>query len=213
MDLVEKKIGEYCERYSTPEPELLKELDRQTHLRTLLPNMLSGPLQGAFLSMVSRMMAPARILEIGTFTGYAALCLAEGLTEHGILHTIEVNEEMEPIIQEFFDKSPLRYKLRLHIGDAKTIIPALNESFDIVFIDAAKLEYAQYYDLVFPFVTKGGYIIADNVLWSGKVTAEKHDKDTAAIHAFNQKVLNDARTESFILPLRDGLNIVRKISD
>lgn len=213
MDLVDKKIGEYCERMSSPESALLQELDRQTHLRTLLPNMLSGHLQGAFLSMISKMISPHRILEIGTFTGYAALCLAEGLTENGLLHTIEVNEELEPIILEFFSKSTQKDKLRLHIGDAKSIIPALGEKFDLVFIDAAKLEYSKYYDLVFPFVNKDGYIIADNVLWSGKVISDKQDKDTAAIHAFNEMLRNDERVENFILPLRDGLNIIRKISD
>lgn len=213
MDLVDKKTGEYCERMSAPESDLLATLNRQTHLRTLLPNMLSGHLQGAFLSMVSNMMAPRRILEIGTFTGYAALCLAEGLTQDGMLHTIEVNEEMEPMILEFFEKSGLNHKLQLHIGDAKNIIPALGEKFDLVFIDAAKQEYEQYFDLVVPYVNKGGYIIADNVLWSGKVTLEKHDKDTAAIHAFNEKVLADNRVENYILPLRDGLNIARKITD
>ncbi|MBL7831718.1 MAG: class I SAM-dependent methyltransferase, partial [Saprospiraceae bacterium] len=199
--------------FSSPESSLLTELTRQTHLRTLLPNMLSGHIQGAFLSMISKMMTPNRILEIGTFTGYASLCLAEGLAEKGVLHTIEVNEELEPFILNFFSKSLFAQQIKLHIGDAKEIISSLNEIFDLVFIDAAKLEYSAYYDLVFPSVKIGGYIIADNVLWSGKVINEKHDKDTAAIHSFNDKVNKDSRVENYILPLRDGLNIIRKISE
>jgi caffeoyl-CoA O-methyltransferase len=213
MDLVNKKLGEYCSAFSSPESSLLTELTRQTHLRTLLPNMLSGHIQGAFLSMISKMMTPNRILEIGTFTGYASLCLAEGLAEKGVLHTIEVNEELEPFILNFFSKSLFAQQIKLHIGDAKEIISSLNEIFDLVFIDAAKLEYSAYYDLVFPSVKIGGYIIADNVLWSGKVINEKHDKDTAAIHSFNDKVNKDSRVENYILPLRDGLNIIRKISE
>lgn len=212
MDLVDKKLGDYCALWSKEESPLLKEINRQTHLQTLLPNMLSGHLQGMFLSMISKMIAPKCILEIGTFTGYSAICLAEGLSENGILHTIEVNEEMEPMISDIFEKSENKYKIKLHIGDAKTIIPDLNEMFDLVFIDAAKLEYAQYYDLVFPFVKLGGWIVADNVLWSGKVVNEKHDKDTTAIHGFNEMIKNDSRVENFILPLRDGLNIIQKIS-
>lgn len=213
MDLVDKKLGDYCALWSKEESPLLKEINRQTHLQTLLPNMLSGHLQGLFLSMISKMLAPKRILEIGTFTGYSAICLAEGLSENGILHTIEVNEEMEPLISDKFEKSENKHKIKLHIGDAKTIIPSLKESFDLVFIDAAKLEYSQYYDLVFPFVKLGGWIVADNVLWSGKVVGDKHDKDTMAIHGFNEMVKNDGRVENFILPLRDGLNIIQKISE
>ena len=213
MDLVEKKLSEYCTDLSKPENDLLRDLTRQTHLRTLLPNMLSGHIQGAFLSMISRMMCPEKILEIGTFTGYAALCLAEGLSPSGCLHTIEVNEELQPMILEYFSRSPFADRITLHIGDAKKIIPQMEDRFDLVFIDAAKLEYAAYYDLVFPRLNTGGYIIADNVLWSGKVAGEKHDKDTAAIHAFNEKVLHDERVDNYILPLRDGLNIIRKISD
>lgn len=213
MDLVDKKLGDYCALWSKEESPLLKKINRQTHLQTLLPNMLSGHLQGLFLSMISKMLAPKRILEIGTFTGYSAICLAEGLSEEGILHTIEVNEEMEPLISDIFEKSDNKHKIKLHIGDAKTIIPDLNEMFDLVFIDAAKLEYSQYYNLVFPFVKLGGWIVADNVLWSGKVVNDKHDKDTMAIHGFNEMVKNDGRVENFILPLRDGLNIIQKISE
>ncbi len=213
MDLVEKKLSEYCSQMSKPESDLLKDLTRQTHLRTILPNMLSGHLQGAFLSMISRMVNPERILEIGTFTGYASLCLAEGLSENGILHTIEANEELEPFIREYFSKSDYCEQIELHIGDAKQIITMLDDAFDLVFIDAAKLEYAAYYDLVFEKLKIGGYIVADNVLWSGKILNEKHDKETAAIHAFNEKVLRDERVDNYILPLRDGLNIIHKISD
>lgn len=213
MDLVDKKLGDYCALWSKEESPLLKEINRQTHLQTLLPNMLSGHLQGMFLSMISKMLTPKRILEIGTFTGYSAICLAEGLSEDGILHTIEVNEEMEPLISVVFEKSENKHKIKLHIGDAKTIITNLKESFDLVFIDAAKLEYAQYYDLVFPFVKLGGWIVADNVLWSGKVVQETHDKDTTAIHGFNEMVKKDSQVENFILPLRDGLNIIQKISE
>jgi caffeoyl-CoA O-methyltransferase len=211
MHLVSQEIENYIEQYSAAENEVLLELSRETHLKIQMPQMLSGNIQGKFLEMISCMVQPKRILEIGTFTGYSAICLAKGLTDDGLLYTIDVNEELQPMCAKYFAKANLSSKIKHLIGDAQKIIPELNETFDLVFIDADKVNYSNYYDLVFDKVRKGGYIIADNVLWSGKVIEEKKDKDTLAIHQYNQKVSSDTRVTNFILPLRDGLNIVQKL--
>ena len=210
MHLVSAALENYVEQFSSKEDEVLSELTRETHLKVQMPQMVSGHVQGLALEFIAQLIQPKRILEIGTFTGYSAICMAKGLTADGILHTIDVNEELQPMCARYFTKAGLADKIIHHIGDARQIIPTLNETFDLVFIDADKANYSTYYDLVFDKVRVGGYIIADNVLWSGKVAEEKKDKDTLAIHSYNQKVANDSRVKSFILTLRDGLNIVRK---
>ncbi len=211
MHLVSAEIEQYIEQHSSAEHKVLQELNRETHLKVQMPQMLSGHLQGQFLAMVTGMLQPKRILEIGTYTGYSGICLANGLGEDGILYTIDINEELQPMIETYIAKAGLTKKVKQLIGDAQQIIPTLNETFDLVFIDADKVNYSTYYDLVFDKVRTGGYIIADNVLWSGKVVLEKKDKDTLAIDSYNKKVLADKRVETFILPLRDGLNIARKL--
>ena len=203
-------LEEYIKNNSTAEDDVLRELSRETFLKVQMPQMLSGHLQGFFLEFISHMIQPGRILEIGTFTGYSAICMAKGLVSDGVLYTIDVNEELRTMAEKYFAKAGLADKIKLLTGDARRIIPDLNETFDLVFIDADKLNYGAYYDLVFDKVRPGGYIIADNVLWSGKVVEEKKDKDTQAIDAYNKKVKEDKRVKSFILPLRDGLNIAQK---
>lgn len=211
MNFVSEEINAYCEASSKPQADVLKELERETHLNMLYPQMLSGHLQGKFLSMVSVLLQPQAILEIGTFTGYSAICLASGLSEGGVMHTIEADEELEGTILRFFKKAGVEKKIMLHIGKAAEVIPTLNMQFDLVFIDADKESYPLYYDLVFDKVRKGGFIIADNALWSGKVLNEKRDAETSGIHTFNQKALNDNRVENVLLPLRDGVMLVRKL--
>ncbi len=211
MHLVSAEIEQYIEQNSSPEEAVLKELNRETYVKVQMPNMLSGHLQGQFLEMLSRMQQPKRILEIGTFTGYSGLCLAKGLAEDGLLYTIDINEELQAMVEQYIAKAALSDKVKQLIGDARQIIPTINETFDLVFIDADKINYSTYYDLVFDKVRPGGYIIADNVLWSGKILAEKKDKDTTAIDEYNKKIASDKRVETFILPLRDGLNIARKL--
>ncbi|HRG87647.1 MAG TPA: O-methyltransferase [Chitinophagales bacterium] len=210
MHLVSAALESYVEQYSSKEDEVLGELTRETHLKVQMPQMVSGHIQGLALEFITQLIQPKRILEIGTFTGYSAICMAKGLTDDGVLHTIDVNEELQPMCAKYFTKAGLADKIVHHIGDARQIIPTLSETFDLVFIDADKANYCTYYDLVFDKVRPGGYIIADNVLWSGKVIEEKKDKDTLAIHSYNEKIANDTRVKSFILTLRDGLNIVRK---
>jgi len=206
-------IESYCEAHTTTESELLYRLNRETHLRTLRPRMLAGQLQGKFLSMVSKMIKPLNILEIGTFTGYSALCLAEGLLENGELHTIEIDEELEEMISKYFQHSIHKNKLHLHIGNALEIIQTLNKTWDLVFIDAEKTEYLHYYEMVFPFVKNGGFILADNVLWSGKVIGRvaENDWETKAVMAFNDFVQNDPRVDNVLLPVRDGVMLVEKL--
>lgn len=212
MEFIAPEIDEYCGEHTSPENELLSKLNRETHAKVLQARMLSGHLQGRFLAMLSQMIQPNNILEIGTYTGYSALCLAEGLTENGKLITLDVNEELETFVRNFFKESPLNNKIDFRIGNALEIIPTLTVTFDLVFIDADKLNYANYYDLVFEKVRKGGFIISDNVLWSGKVADRtKNDKDTLAIRAFNKKLHDDNRVENILLPIRDGLLVVRKI--
>jgi caffeoyl-CoA O-methyltransferase len=205
-------ILKYAEEHSSPEPDLLKELNRETHVKMVYPRMLSGHLQGRLLSMISRMVRPERILEIGTFTGYSAICLAEGLNEIGQLHCIEINPEFEEIILKYFRKASISDMISLHIGDARKIIPEMDEVFDIVFLDADKEQYTEYYKLVFDKVRPGGYILADNVLWGGKVLNKESvkDKETEGIKEFNNFVMNDSRVEQILLPFRDGIMVIRK---
>lgn len=212
MEFISDELDEYCFAHTSTENEILSKLNRETHAKVLQPRMLSGHFQGRFLSMLSHMIRPMNILEIGTYTGYSALCLAEGLQEDGKLLTIDVNEELEDFVRGFFNQSPLKAKIEFRIGNAAEIIPTLTQTFDLVFIDADKLNYDKYYDLVFDKVRQGGYIISDNVLWSGKVAdSSKKDKDTVSIRAFNQKLHEDPRTENILLPIRDGLIVVRKL--
>jgi len=211
--LIDEQIELYCESHTSSESDLLHRLNRETHLKILRPRMLSGHLQGKFLSMISKMIKPVNILEIGTFTGYSALCLAEGLPPNGALHTIEIDEELEEIITKYFNLSIHKEKLHLHIGSALEIIPILNKVWDLVFIDAEKTEYLQYYETVLPYVKKGGFILVDNVLWNGKVTEPiaENDAETKAIVTFNDFVQNDPRVENLFLPLRDGLLFIEKL--
>lgn len=212
MDFIDKEIEKYSLKHSQEESDVLKKLNRETHAKVIQPRMLSGHLQGNLLSMLSKMIAPKQILEIGTYTGYSAICLAQGLQENGKLHTIDINEELEKMIRSFVEDAGLSNKINYYIGDALEIIPTIKETLDIVFIDADKKNYAAYYDLVFDKVRSGGYIIADNVLWSGKVLDEANlmDGDTKAIDMFNKKVHADNRVEHMLLPVRDGLMIARK---
>lgn len=197
--------------HSEDEPELLRELSKETWQKVLAPRMLSGHYQGRLLAMLSKMINPTRILEIGTYTGYSALCLAEGLTEKGILHTIDKNEELAGFQQLFFDRSPYKDQIVKHVGNALEIIPSLEEKFDLVFIDADKSNYSNYFDLVIDQMNPGGIILSDNVLWSGKVLeeVEENDVDTEQILLFNKKVKEDKRVETILLPIRDGLSLCR----
>jgi caffeoyl-CoA O-methyltransferase len=210
---IDAEIYDYAEAFTTEESPVLKKLNRETHVNILFPRMLSGKLQGTLLKMISNMVSPERILEIGTYTGYSAICLAEGLAANGILYTIEVNPELEDMEIEYFEEAGLTEKIKLHIGNALEIIPALNEKFDIVFIDADKENYLNYYNLVFDKVKKGGFILADNVLWDGKVLEKPvpADTETKALQEFNQFIQNDDRVENLLLPFRDGISIIRKI--
>jgi caffeoyl-CoA O-methyltransferase len=210
MDFLPKKIADYAEAHTEAESDLLQSLVRDTHLQTLAPRMLSGHLQGRFLSLITKLMQPKRILEIGTFTGYAALCMAEGLAEDGILTTIEANDELAFLIRKYIKKGNFQGKIEPIFGNALNIIPTLSDGFDLVFIDAGKRDYPAYYDLVLPKVKSGGLIIADNILWSGKVAEDKKDKDTEIIDQFNKKLLADDRVECLLLPIRDGLMLARK---
>ena len=206
-------IFDYIEQHSSPESDVLKQITRSTHLEVINPRMLSGHVQGRVLSMFSQMIRPQRILELGTFTGYSALCLAEGLTENGKLITIEHNDEMESAIRRNLALSPLGEKIELVIGDAKEELRQLGERrevFDLVFIDADKKEYCDYLDLVLPLMRSGGWILADNTLWDGHIIDPAYDKDrqTVALREFNDKVAQDSHLEKVILPLRDGLTII-----
>lgn len=211
MELLSEELQTYLEQHCETEPQVLRYINRETHLKVPMARMLSGHYQGRVLSFLSKMVSPSRILEIGTFTGYATICLAEGLKDDGIIHTIDVNEELEERVNKYFTESGLVSKINYHIGNALTIIPTLDEIFDIVFIDADKKNNETYYNLVFDKVRKGGLIIVDNVLWSGKIVSGAVDNDTEIIRRFNQLVTNDQRTEKLILPVRDGLFIIRKL--
>ena len=217
-----KGIHEYAESHSTEEPEILRKLNRETHLTQVYPQMLSGHLQGLMLRMIVGMLNPKRILEIGTFTGYSALAMALGwdLDAESIadadfmLHTIEANPELESGIRKYIQEAGLENRITLHIGEAASVIPQLKEVWDMVFIDADKPNYLNYYQMVFPRVRSGGFILADNVLWDGKVLndPEKMDKDTRGIVAFNEYVQKDRRVENLLLPIRDGLMLVKKVA-
>jgi predicted O-methyltransferase YrrM len=212
MEFIDAGIEAYALAHTSEENNLLKKINRETHAKIMMPRMLSGHLQGRILSMFSHMIKPECILEIGTYTGYSALCLAEGLRENGQLITIDINEELEKLVRNFFEQSSYSTKIDYRIGNALAIIPTIQKEIDIVFIDADKENYSTYYDMVFDKIKQGGYIIADNVLWSGKVLTddEKLDKDTKAIKAFNDKIQHDSRIENLLLPVRDGLMICRK---
>ena len=205
-------IDDYILRHSDEEGQLLAALNRDAHVNLLQPRMLSGHLQGRFLKMLCRVARPARVLEIGTYTGYATLCLAEGLPTGGHVDTIELNDEMEDFIRKYLEQSPFRDRVTLHIGDARAVIPTLEGEFDLVFIDADKRHYSAYYDLVFPRVRPGGLILADNTLWDGHVVESPAptDRQTLGIMAFNDKIKRDERVEKVILPLRDGLTLIWK---
>jgi predicted O-methyltransferase YrrM len=205
-------LEDYILSHGDAEPEYLARINRKTHLRMINPRMLSGNLQGRMLSMLSKMIQPDCILEIGTFTGYSALCLAEGLSAKGKLHTIECDDELEDFILENFNDSDYKEKIELHIGDAVTLIPEIDALFDLVFIDADKREYIAYYEAVLPKVKKGGIILVDNTLWDGKVLkkAVQNDEQTKAIQLFNDMIAVDPKIDKLILPLRDGLTLIRK---
>jgi caffeoyl-CoA O-methyltransferase len=212
MEFISKDLEHYVLQHTSPESDLLKKLDRETHAKILMPRMVSGHLQGRLLSMITHMIQPRMILEIGTYTGYSAICLAEGLPPEGKIITIDINEEIEDFARSFIEKSDKGTQIEQRIGNALEIIPELDMQFDLVFIDADKINYQKYYDLVFDKVKQGGFILADNVLWSGKVFQEgvKIDKDTKALMDFNDMVQNDERVENVLLPIRDGLLLIRK---
>ena len=212
MDFISDELNDYCIKHSDKEDDLLNELNRQTHLRTTQPRMLSGHLQGSFLSMISVLAKPVNILEIGTFTGYSALCLAKGLQAGGKLITIDTNLETAGMAKDFFNRSAYKDQIEFILGKAAEVIPMLKYNFDLVFIDADKKNYAVYYDLIFDKLNTGGLIMADNVLWSGKILdlQKNKDEDTLALDAFNKKIAADTRVEKLMLPLRDGVTLIRK---
>lgn len=209
---MEKELDKYIREHSTPEDKVLEELYRQTNLYVVNPNMVSGHIQGKFLEMLSYMISPVSVLEIGTYTGYSAICLARGLKSGGQLHTIEINDELNGMSTRYFALAGVADRVTLHTGRAQDVIPKLDRTFDLVFIDGDKREYCEYYDIVFDKVRTGGFIIADNVLWGGRIEGEEAMKDpqTRGLVLFNEKVRNDHRVEKVVLPLRDGLMIIRK---
>lgn len=211
MDIIQTEIQRYAELHTSPESPLLRKINRDTHAQVLMPRMLSGHLQGKVLSMISCMIRPRTILEIGTYTGYSALCLAEGLQKEGKLITIDINEELYDRVNGYFREANLQDRIDYRIGDASSIIPDIEEKLDLVFIDADKENYGLYFDLVIDRVNLNGFILADNVLWSGKVVQSKPDRDTRAIVDFNAKVQRDERVENVLLPIRDGLMLMRKV--
>ena len=213
MEISDSKILNYCEKQSSDESETLKALNRFTHANVLQSRMLSGHLQGRVLSMISHMIKPDYILEIGTYTGYSAICLAEGLSEKGKLITIDINPELEDVITSHAEKAGFANKIQFIVGDAYQIIRTLPYMYDLVFIDADKLSYAKYYNQVLEKLKPGGFILVDNVLWSGKVVDEielAKDKDTISLHAFNEMIRDDVRVEKVLIPIRDGLFLIRK---
>lgn len=211
MDFLDEKIEKYVCEHSEAENDILHKLNRETHLNVLIPRMLSGHLQGRILSMLSHMIQPKNVLEIGTYTSYSALCIAEGLADEGKITTIDKNDELEEIIHKYIHESGNQNRIEFISGDAMQIIPTLNKNWDLVFIDADKTNYSNYFDLVIDKVPKDAYIIIDNVLWSGKVLDKNAlDPDTKAIKEFNQKVNEDDRVQNVLLPIRDGLMILRK---
>ncbi len=211
MNFLPEDLENYAVTHTTPESPLLAKINRETHVKVLQPRMLSGHLQGRVLAQYSHMLRPRRVLEIGTYTGYSALCLAEGLTDDGLLYTIDVNEELEDMVRGFFASNEKESQIRYLIGDAKSVVPTLDETWDLVFIDADKLGYKQYFDLVIDNVREGGFILVDNVLWSGKILQQNADKKTVTMQAFNDAVHEDPRVENLLLPVRDGLMVIRKL--
>lgn len=212
MEITESKIQQYSEMHTSPETELLARLNRETYARILFPRMLSGHHMGRMLSMISKMIHPEKILEIGTYTGYSAICLSEGLKEGGEIYTIEINSELEDMVIKYFREAGLDKTIKVYFGNAGEIIPELTDGFDLIFIDADKGNYSCYYDLVIDKLKPGGIILADNVLWSGKVIdTSQQDKDTRALRKFNDKVAEDSRVENVLIPVRDGLMMIRKI--
>ena len=211
MEFIADEIDSYSLNHTEAEAELLAELNRETWANVMTPRMLSGHLQGRVLSMFSKMIQPENIIEIGTYTGYSALCMAEGLKNEGILHTLDINEEYTSIAKRYFNRSKYSKNIKQHLGNALDIIPKLECNFQLAFIDADKENYSAYFDLIIGKMDLYGYIIADNVLWSGKVTKEKKDKETTALDLYNKKVLADPRVETVLLPIRDGLMVSRKI--
>ena len=212
MEFLEKNLAEYCENHTSPESELLSKLNRDTHIKVVSSRMLSGHLQGRVLSFISKLQKPTFIVEVGTYTGYSALCLAEGLSENGKLLSIDVNEETSYYAQSFINQSVYKNKIDLVVADAKAVIPDIAEPIDLVFIDADKKNYLPYYHLLIEKLSNGGLIIADNVLWSGKITMpiSDMDRETLALHEFNNFIQNDERVENMLLPIRDGLMVIRK---
>ena len=211
MHFISTELEDYIEKHSENEPELLAALNKETYQKILLPRMLSGHFQGRVLSMLSKLTQPVNILEIGTFTGYAALCLCEGMNENGQLHTIDIKEELVDFQRKYFDKSPWGSQIVQHLGEAISIIPTLDIKFDLVFIDADKENYINYFELIVPKMNKGGVILSDNVLWSGKVLEplQKNDSSTKVLLKYNDLLKNDPRVESVLLPIRDGLTVSR----
>jgi len=211
MDL-DLDLDQYIKAHIIPEEDYLKELDRETHLTCIHPRMLSGHIQGKILYMICKMINPQRILELGTYTGYSSISMGLALSDGAHIHTIELRDEQEEIISKYIEKAGLKDRIICHFGDAKSIIPSLDEVFDLVFIDADKREYPAYYEMIFDKVKSGGYIVADNILWDGKVVdpGVQNDAQTKGIVAFNEIVQNDTRVENVIFPIRDGMMVVRK---
>ena len=210
MDFLPEELQKYIEAHTVIEPELLSDLNRETNANILMPRMLSGHLQGRILAMFSKMIKPSNILEIGTYTGYSAICLCEGLQKEGKLLTLDINEELEDVVRKHIERNGLSEVIDYQIGNAMEIIPELSGPFDLVFIDADKVNYSNYFDLVIDKLNTGGYILADNVLWSGKVLDTDTDADTQAIKDFNDKVQQDDRVENVLFPVRDGIMVLRK---
>ena len=211
MNFLAENLEAYVQQHSEQEPKLLQQLARETHLKVLQPRMLSGAYQGRLLALISKLITPKHILEIGTFTGYSALCMAEGLHANGRLDTIDVDEELTDMQRRYFDASGYGKQIFQHLGNAAEIIPTLNGNFDLVFIDANKEQYPLYFDLIIDRIKAGGLIVADNVLWSGKVVTNATDEATQALQLFNTKMVKDKRVETVLLPVRDGLTLIRKI--
>ncbi|MBS9524998.1 class I SAM-dependent methyltransferase [Litoribacter alkaliphilus] len=214
MEFIDPALLAYCQDHTSPEDDILKHIDRETHARVMMPRMLSGQLQGKTLELFTKMLNPSVILEIGTYTGYSAVCMARGLSRGGKLITLDINDELEEMVRGFFAKAGLTEKIDYRLGNALELIPGLEGNFDMVFIDADKINYGKYYDLVIDRMNKGGIILADNVLWSGKIlgnTEKKIDKDTQALINFNKMVQEDPRVENVLLPIRDGIMMARKL--
>lgn len=214
MQIIDAGIEKYIENHTSEASGILNKIERETYLRSIYPRMLSGNVQGKFLGMISQMIKPSSILEIGTFTGFSAICLAQGLSEHGYLHTIEINEELRVNHETYFREANMQDRIKTYYGNALEIIPQIGINFDLIFIDADKINYPNYYKICLNKLHKGGFILADNVLWSGKVLVDdvsKIDKDTLAVKEFNDMVQNDDRVENVMIPLRDGLILIQKV--